>query len=442
VILVLGLGYVTFNQVKGFVANAPFGSGQPSSPQEVDNQPGGIALDGAPQNVAAWSGGRVTILLLGIDERQLEHGPWRTDTMMLLTIDPATNSAAMLSLPRDLWVEIPDYGGQYDRINTANFRGDADQYPGGGGPALAMKTVQYNFGVPVDYFASVNFYAFVQIIDRLGCIPITVPETIDDPDYPAAEGSGYDPFYVEQGDYCMGGETLLKYTRTRATFGSDFDRAARQQQVLLAIRDHILDTGDLPNLIAQSPDIYSDVQAGVNTSLSFEQIIQIGRLASTIPRENICTAVISGEYIEELVTLDDGSQVIIWNREKVRQLVADMFGRTGECDTSQQGTGEDLAAAAKAEGALVSIVNGTQQEGLATETATLLGTSGINVASVGNADRFDYETTVIYDYRGKPQTARYLAQILGLPESAIVTAEPTTSLYDIQIVLGADYLNR
>jgi len=93
---------------------------------------------------------RVTVLVLGIDQRQNERGPWRTDTMILLSADPRTQSAAMLSIPRDLWVEIPgirDAEGNpvIERINTANVFGDIRDYPGGG-PALAMRTVEYNLG--------------------------------------------------------------------------------------------------------------------------------------------------------------------------------------------------------------------------------------------------------------------------------------------------------
>jgi len=437
---VLALGYFTFNQVRGFVAGAPWGSGEPAGPQ-LGVEGGGGAPDSQNPDVAEWTEGRITLLLLGIDERELETGPWRTDTMILLTMDPATRTAGMLSLPRDLWVEIPDYNGLYDRINTAHFRGDADNYPGGGGPALAMKTVQYNFGVPVNYYASVNFYAFVQIIDRLGCVPIHVPETIDDPDYPAPEGFGYDPFHIDAGDYCLGGETLLKYARTRATFGSDFDRADRQQQVILAIRDHVLSTGQLPTLISQAPEIYSDVQSGVNTNLSLEQIVALAQLATDIPDENICRAVISSDYVEELVTMDDGSQVIIWDRQEVRQLIADMFGTPVRCGQPSQ-TEPDLAAQAQAERAAISILNGTNQEGLATETSNRLTAAGLSVTGVGNADRFDYPQTIIYNYTGQDATARYIAQILGVPETAIVTAEPTTPLYDIQVILGSDYLNQ
>jgi hypothetical protein len=240
----------------------------------------------------------------------------------------------------------------------------------------------------------------------------------------------------------MGGETLLKYARTRATFGSDFDRAARQQQVIMAIRDKVLDSGELPNLLTQAQPIYNDVQSGVKTNLSLEEMISIVKLASEIPEENICRGVISGEYVEELVTREDNSQVIIWNREKVRDLIGDLFTASGQCAPGGAGQpqNENLAATAKAENARISILNGTNQEGLATETSDRLTAAGLSVLAVGNADRFDYSETIIYNYSGKDATAQYIAFILGLPESAIRTAEPTSALYDIEIVLGADYL--
>jgi hypothetical protein len=111
-----------------------------------------------------------------------------------------------------------------------------------------------------------------------------------------------------------------------------------------------------------------------------------------------------------------------------------VFSRTGVCDPGA----EDLAGAALSERAALSIVSRTVQEGLATETGSRLTAAGLTVVSVGNADRF-YDETIIYNYTGKDATARYLAMLLNVPETAIVVAEPTTALYDIQIVLGADY---
>jgi hypothetical protein len=299
-----------------------------------------------------------------------------------------------------------------------------------------MKTVRQILGVPVDYYMSVNFYAFMQIIDRLQCVPITVEETIDDPTYPAMEGNGYDPFYLEAGQHCMDSQTLLKYARTRSTFGGDFDRAKRQQEVMYAIRDRVLSADQLPVLIAQSPDIYNTVKDGVRTDLSLDQLIQLANLASDIPRDNICAKVIDGEHIESLQTLPDNSQVLIPNLAKIQQLVLDVYNGTGMCTPG----GEDLQGAAASEGARVSIVNGTQREGWASESGDMLGALGINVISLGNADRFDYEQTLIYNYSGKDNTARYIAQLLGLSESAILAVSDSTVQYDILVILGTDSL--
>lgn len=436
VALIIGLAYVTFNSVKNLVARAPLGvGGEAYSPAEAAAQEATAQAQAEAEGEehVAWSEGRVTVLLLGIDERESEEGPWRTDTMILLTLDPATRTAGMLSIPRDMWVEIPDYG-VYDRINTAYFRGDADRYPGGGGPALAMKTVQQNLGVNVNFYATVNFNAFLTLADRIGCVPITVPETIDDPTYPALTGPGYDPFYIEAGDYCMSSDTLLKYARTRATFGSDFDRAARQQQVLHAIREHVLSTNQLPNLIAQAPEIYNTLEDNVTTNLTEGQIIQLARLAGDIPREDICSAVISGDYIERLETLPDGTQVVLPNRVKVRQLILEIYTGTGRCDPAAQ----DFAEAAQAENATINVQNGTRQEGLATQTSDRLTAAGLNVMAVGNADRFDYETTIIRNLSGKEATALYIASVLHVPTTAIVETSAPSTLYDIEVVLGND----
>jgi LCP family protein required for cell wall assembly len=431
VIGVVLIGYFTFTGVKDLVANSAFSIGPNPTPEfaAMDDPAQAVAVG---EEVQVTLEGRVTVLLMGIDERESEQGPWRTDTMIVLTLDPETQTIGMLSIPRDLWVEIPDYD-LFDRINKAHFRGDADQYPGGGGPALAMKTVQQNLGVPVNYYLSINFNAFVKTIDQIGCIPISVPQTIDDPTYP--DGAyGYDPFYIEAGEHCMEGETLLKYARTRATFGSDFDRALRQQQVIHAVRSHVLSTGQLPTLIAQAPELYEIVQDGINTNLSLPQMIEIARVVAEIPDENICSAVVDNYYVS-LLTLDDGSQVLVPDRNAVRGLVEDIFTGTGECTPG----GPNLASEAAAEQATVGILNGTQTEGLATQTGDFLTGQGINVVELANAERNDYAETIIYNYNGKVSTARYLASLLNIPESAIVVTDNPSALTDIQVILGSDY---
>lgn len=427
---IVALGYYTFNAVKNLIAGLPVGAGggpQIGSAVALSPQPGDL-----PTTLEPWSGTeRVSVLLLGIDERQDQEGPWRTDTMIVLTLDPITGTAGMLSIPRDLWVEIPGYG--HERINKAHFLGDADHYPGGG-PALAMRTVQHSLGIPVQYYVTVNFGAFVTLVDQIGCIEVDVPETIDDPTYPAAAGFGYDPFYIEAGHHTLCGEEALRYARTRATFGGDFDRAARQQQVIYAIRDRVLGSGQLPNLINQAPELWSTLQGGISTNLSLQQIVQLALLAQDISEDDICSGIIDGEYVE-MATLQDGGQVLVPDHERIRGLIMDIFSGVGECEPNQQ----TLAVEAAAEAATVSILNGTLTEGLATETGDYLALQGINVVAVGNADRFDYEHTIIYDYTGKVNTARYLATLLGVLETAVVRTENPVGLYDIQVILGNDY---
>jgi len=426
-VFLLLVGVVTFSIARSIVANSPIDVAQ-NGPDVVDDTAGQTSLDDVDPSFTAT---RITVLVLGIDERQVEFGPWRTDTMILLTVEPNTNTAGMVSIPRDLWVEIPNYG-YYERINTAHFLGDLDQYPGGGGPALAMETVQYNLGIPVNYYLSVNFNAFVNGIDQIGCIPIDVPQTIDDPLYP--DGAyGYDPFRIEEGEHCLDGNNLLKYARTRATPGGDFDRAQRQQQVIYAMRDHVLSTEQFPSLVAQSPELYRTVEDGVNTNLSLGQMVELSRIATNVPDENICSAVLSGEFTDPQRIED--SDVLIPNKTAIRSLMSDVFTGTGRCASIDPET----RAQVEDEAATIGVLNGTDRDGLATEAANVLRAVDVDVDFVGNARQFAAEDTYIYNYNEKDVTARYVARLLGIPEDNIQTSGGPGDDYDIQIVLGLDF---
>ncbi len=421
------ISIVTFSITRQIVRNAPVDAAQ--------NEPS-FSFDAASEELGEgseelFSEGRTTILLMGIDEREVESGPWRTDTMIILTIDSVANTAGMLSIPRDLWVEIPNYE-SYDKVNTAHFLGDFDQLPGGG-PALALETVQYNLGIPVNYYATVNFQAFVNGIDEVGCIPIDVPQTIDDPNYP--DGAyGYDPFYIEAGEQCLDGDTLLKYARTRATLGSDFDRSARQQQVIYAVRDHILSTEQMPSLITRSPQLYATVEEGINTNLSLSQMIDLARVGASIPRDNICSLVLNDFYTEPQVVPEKGD-VLIPDREAIRNLVSDLFTGTGRCVVVDN----ELETQATAQRPTVTVLNGTQRQGIATEARNVLFTLGFDVETIGNTGTQYYPESVIYNYNELDASAQYIALALGIPESQIETSGGPESPYDIQIVLGEDY---
>jgi LCP family protein required for cell wall assembly len=227
-----------------------------------------------------WTGTeRINILLLGIDERENQTGPWRTDTIILASIDPISHTASLLSIPRDIWVTIPGYD-QSGKINTAHFIGDAQYYPGGG-PALAMTTVQSTFDLPVQYYLRLNFNGFEKLIDLIGGIDLTVTQTIDDPLYPDS-GFGYEPLHIDAGLQHMDGRLALKYARTRHTGAGDFDRMKRQQQVIRAMRDKVLRADILPALVAQSGALLQTLGDSVKTNLTPDQLLQLAKLAAQI----------------------------------------------------------------------------------------------------------------------------------------------------------------
>ncbi len=383
----------------------------------------------APPAVEAWSDpNRVTILLLGIDQRRGEEGPFRTDTMIVLSLDPVRKTAAMLSIPRDLWVNIPGF--EPGRINTANALGDSFDVPGGG-PALAAATVQQNLGLRIDHTVRINFDLFLTVVEAIAPVEVCIDQTIHDEQYP--DGSyGYMTVHFDPGCQPLDAERLLQYARTRHTQGGDFDRARRQQQVIQAVRDRVLSLGGMSALLGRASALWEAVRQDVQTTLSFEAIVSLAMLAQEIPPENITQAVLDNNYVY-LETTADGDQVLRLRGDAMRSLVQDLFNPV-------QLSQDDLRRLAAGENAVLSVVNGTTAQGLAAEMREWLIGHGFGVAEVGNAARSDYRDTIIKDYTGNPYTARLLAAMLGLPVTRVQPGSDNATVYDIQIVVGEDLI--
>ncbi len=383
----------------------------------------------AGETLPVWTGtDRVTVLILGIDERAQETDYWRTDTMILATFDPVTMKAGVLSIPRDLWVHIPGY--TEGRINTAHFLGDAYDHPGGG-PALAVETVEYNLGVTVDYYVRFNFQAFVELVDRIGGIDIDVPETIHDTEYPTPD-YGVELFHVEAGPHHFYGEEALKYARTRHSSGGDFDRARRQQQVIKAIFKRITEANMLPQLATQAPEILQILEKSVkiDPKLQLDEIIALANLGRRVNMEKDVTFRVIDESCTLFATTPDDMQILIPLRDKIRQVRDEVF--------NLQMTNGNMQTLAE-ESATLSVLNGTQTTGLAFTTAQFLEANGLLVAAYDNADRQDYDTSLVILNRDKPLTAAQILSLLKLPQSALVNGNNPTARYDIVIILGADY---
>jgi len=425
-------GVFVFDQVRRYIAASdtppPFTTGP------VSSDPGTPTPDlTSPSNV--WTGKeRINILVMGIDQRPGEEGAFRTDTMLVLTLDPVSKTGGMLSIPRDLWVPIPGYG--VGRINTAHVLGQLNDHPGGG-PALAVETVEANLGVPIHYYARVDFNAFVELVDRLGGLDIMVEEEIDDPTYPShdpADPYGYDPLHIEAGQHHFDGEMALKYARTRHSAGGDFDRAKRQQKVLKAVFEKVTRLDMLPTLLAQAPQMWRTLQDSVETDLTLDKIIALARLASEVDPDDIQSGVIDERYTVFHET-DDGKQVLILLRDKTRELRDDIF-------TSEEPAGdesEDPRSRLAAEAATIEVLNGTFTTGLAADVTERLRAEDLNVTHTGNADRQDVEASLVVAHTDKLYTATYIAEVLNLPQSAVVQGSEPAADYDVSVILGADY---
>ena len=293
------------------------------------NQDGGLpavptALAGVPlpspfpTNEFAEANQRVNILVMGIDRRPGEAFISRTDTMMLVSIDPETESASILSIPRDLYVVIPGRG--RDRINTAFVYGSVDNNPAGGA-LLAMQTVEYNLGVYIDHYVLVDFSAVINGINELGGIDVYVPYNINDPTFPDMN-YGFDPLFIPAGQNHFDGLTALKYARTRHQ-DNDFYRARRQQQVVLAVRDKALALG-LPTLIGRAPSLFNQFEQGIRTDLSLQQIIELAQIVGDIPDDNIRNEVLDHNYVSNYLT-ENGASVLIPINEAIEPLIRQLF---------------------------------------------------------------------------------------------------------------------
>jgi len=263
-------------------------------------------------------GDRVNILVMGIDRRPGEPFISRTDSMMLFSIDPQNDSAAILSIPRDLYVVIPGQG--RDRINTAFVYGSAGGNPAGGAN-LAMQTVEYNLGVTIDHYLLVDFGAVTRGVDALGGIDLNVPYEIYDETFPDMD-YGYDPFYVAAGRQHFDGVTALKYARTRHQ-DNDFYRAARQQQVVLAVRDKVAGMG-ITELLRQIPILYQQLNEGIRTDLSLDEIIGLATAAANMPDGSIQNIVLDQNYVTSYRT-PAGASVLVPINEAITPLVQDLF---------------------------------------------------------------------------------------------------------------------
>ena len=401
----------------------------------VEQLPPAIEIPANSNIPTAWDGAsRITVLIIGLDSRDLEEndGPPRSDTMMLLTIDPLSKTAGMMSIPRDMWVNIPGFG--YSRINMAYPDGEGSKLPGGG-PELARKTVEQFIGVPVQYYAQIDFNTFVQFIKLIGCIEVDVPETIT----LDRQGSGNDKVTVQAGENRrMCGEKALAYVRYRKDKEGDVARSRRQQQVILAIREKVLAPENFPVLLGQAQQFYDEFSAGIKTNMPFDTALRLGVLARDIPVNSIQQGVIDYTMVslDSVKLAGQDASIVKPGPDQIRELRDKVFTTGGPLSPLAAG---DPTALMQADAARVRLLNGTFTPNLDVTTGNYFLGQGLGVTEVGAADRA-YDNTIIILYKPKLYTMKYLQAVFGITSPAQIRIQPDPAqTVDIEVRLGNNW---
>jgi LCP family protein required for cell wall assembly len=362
----------------------------------------------------------INFLLIGSDRRP--GGSFRTDTLVIAMLRPKEGQVSLISIPRDLWVYIPDYGNQ--RINVAYQQGELSGYPGGG-PGLLEATVLYNLGIRIDHTAMVEFNGFQHIIDTLGGIdvPVACPYTdwrLIDPSYDPNIEANWWLYTVGPGLVHMDGDLALWYARSRMR-SSDFDRGRRQQETLRAIYARVLQTGTISRL----PALYKDLTSIVETDITLTEMLQLALYAPKLTNANFRSYYIRPPLVTAWTT-PGGASVQLPNEGPLSAMLQEAMA------PSQR--------AAERETITIEIQNGTPNEGWAELAASRLNYAGFET-HIAPADRQDYTYSTLLDLNAVTDANRNntILSALGLPQSNLAVIPDSSSPVNYRLILGADY---
>jgi len=350
---------------------------------------------------------RLNVLLLGVDSRGDSSSTLNTDTMIVLSLDPVNKTAAMLSIPRDVYIDRP--GVFTDKINAAYAFGGYD---------LTRKVVEDLLGIRLNAYALVDFDAFTKIVDSVGGVIIDVKRPVRDESYPTPD-YGIERIDITAGPQLMDGQSALRFARSRHD-ANDYSRAQRQQLVLSALRTRISQGDFLRGL----PALVDRVGSAVQTNFDPANIVPLAQFCTGIDGDAIRSDVLypcGGSYphCELQSSGGDGGFYLIPDRAKIRDLAAALF----------------YDPQVKAEGAAVEVRSAGARNGLAQSIADRLTERAFTVATV--TDGATGRSAVLVRNNSKRYTANALAQQLGgLPVDTLPSSETTAA--DIVVRVGTD----
>lgn len=401
---------------------------------------GAAALDENvdPSQLNVEGDGRINILLLGRGGSGHE-GPDLTDTIILVSIDPIEKSAGLVSIPRDLYVTVPDYGAM--KINSVFYTGKSSYLVNSGssdkdsiekaekeGLGLVEDTVENVLGIPVHYNGIIDFKGFIEAIDTVGGIDINVPKSVRE--QMRINNQNYF-LNVKAGPKHFGGFEALAYSRSRYTSArGDFDRSERQRLVILGLKDKILSAGTFSNP-ARISQLFDQFGNNVKTSFNFDDLNKIYSLVKDIDSDKVQSIGLADPPHYFLNTADIGGLSV----------VLPALGQDNYTDIHHYIRNTLRDSFLKQEDASVVILNGTDEPSLANQKAKELRSYGYKVTRIDNAPTTDYANTVLVDmsFRDNKYTRHYLQKRLKT-SSLNYLPDPNIRVgtNDFVIILGDD----
>ena len=415
--------------------DSPGPSDEPTDAATDTPEPSAVGTAVPSASIPPWNGTeRLNILLIGADE---QGGGHNTDTMIVVSIDPTTDQVVMFQLPRDT-VDVPVppgpaqklFGTVYaGKINSwfVNVRHRADLFPGTDQTRgyTGLKAILGElYAIDIKYYVEVNFAGFEQIVDALGGVTINVQVPVVDDSYPAG-GGALQRVYIPSGMQHMNGAEALVYARSRHG-STDFDRGARQQRVLLSLRQQTDITRILPHL----DQLASALSASFRTDIPRDLFPKLLGLAEKVTSQNVRSYIFTPPFYQTEYTSSPRGYIIVPKVDRIRAAVKDAF--------SADPTVVEKRDAISAEGASVYVLNGDRNAGQASKIADYLEFLGMAASAPSEKpDVSGLATTTIRVYNGAetsaPLTVAALEGAFGV-KSDLVT-DPTATA-DIVIITG------
>ncbi|HLJ66410.1 MAG TPA: LCP family protein [Chloroflexota bacterium] len=358
-----------------------------------------------------WNGhDRITVVAMGLTQRTTE--PARTDTLLVMDIDPSTHHVSMLSVPRDLWVDIPGYG--QGKLAIAYELG---------GPKLAAYTLERDLQIPVDYTMAMTFRGFIKLIDAMGGVDVNVPRELNDPTYPCLTGYAYCPIDIKSGEQHMDGATALEFVRERHAFvQQDLARVQDQQAFSDAVKRTIIS----PATWLRYPAILTAFKQSLMTNLPLNDLPEVGVQYMLGGR---------GQTSHSYININNGLVQTGWSNDGQSILVPTSPNAITNL-THHLFADPQLAR----ENASVAVLNGSSTTGAASDAGSTLQGLGFRVVTAGNADRTDYARTEVIENLSAgaaDYTARRLQRLLG---ATLVRQSIPSQTAQIVVVLGRDFV--